>query len=213
VRIPLFERWINIHLEAPAPLRRARKQAQLRWLVLGGTLAVLLFIAYFTWLRSTRTPEPATLGDCAFELDHPDRVGADETIVLNVYQECEAPGRHALAIEPVRSSLTFPAPTTNCTESPRSCTTTFTCRAGPTAHDEYIVRLRVDDQPLVSASIKKDGFASVRAFGEKTVPVLAIITALLTALGAFHKELWRSAAQLIGRGGEPPATPPGAPQT
>lgn len=98
------------------------------------------------------------------------------------------------------------------TESPRSCTTTFKLTAGPTAHDAYIVRLRVDDQPLVSASIKKDGFASVRAFGEKTVPVLAIITALLTAVGAFHKELWRSAAQLIGRGGDPPAAPPGVPQ-
>jgi hypothetical protein len=50
----------------------------------------------------------------------------------------------------------------------------------------------------------------VRAIGEKTVPTIAILPLLLSVVIAFHKDLRRQLAALLGRD-EPPAAPPADP--
>src|SRR6185503_6090185 len=206
VRVPVFERWINTHLDAPPLRRRAIRQERMSRIAIGCTVTALLFGAYWTWLRSTRSVAVAAVADCMFELDSPDRVGTEDAIELYVYQDCKKPGRHELVLEPVLSALSIPAPATDCAPTSTSCTASFKATVGKQAHDVYQVRLRVDGQPLASAAIQKDGFASVRAIGEKTVPTIAFLPLLLSVVIAFHKDLRRQLAALLGRG-EPPAPP------
>ncbi|HEY0990917.1 MAG TPA: hypothetical protein VGD80_27875, partial [Kofleriaceae bacterium] len=210
VRVPVLERWIQTHLDAPLLRRRAIRQDRMSWIAIGCTATLLLFGAYWTWLRSTRSVAAATVADCMFELDSPDRVGTEDAIELYVYQDCKKPGRHELVLEPVLSALSIPAPTTDCAPTSTSCIASFKATVGKQAHDVYQVRLRVDGQPLVSAAIQKDGFASVRAIGEKTVPTIAFLPLLLSVVIAFHKDLRRQLAALLGRG-EPPPAPPAEP--
>jgi hypothetical protein len=209
VRIPLFERWIDTHLEAPVRRRNAIREARASRVAIACTVAALLFGAYWTVLRSTRSAERAALGDCTFELDHPDRVGVDETFALFVYQSCKLARPHQLAIEPVLSSLHIPAPSSDCTPATASCTAVFHPVAHEQAHDAYHVQLLVDGQPLAAGAIEKDRFAAVRSVGERTVPQVAWVLPLLSVLLAFHKDLKRSVLQLIGRGGPPAGPPPG----
>jgi hypothetical protein len=207
VGIPLFERWIDTHLEPPVRRRNAIREARASRVAIACTAAALLFGAYWTVLRSTRSAERAALGDCTFELDHPDRVGVDETFALFVFQSCKTARQHQLAIEPVLSSLYIPAPTSACTPTAASCTAVFNPVAREQAHDAYHVQLLVDGQPVTSGAIEKDRFASVRSVGEKTVPQIAWVLPLLSVLLTFHKDLKRSVWQLIGRGGGPPDAP------
>jgi serine/threonine protein kinase len=211
VRIPLFERWINIHLDAPPRQRDAIKQARISWIAIGCTVTALLFGAYWTWLRSTRSTQAVSVGSCTFELDYPDRIGAEETFELFLYQDCQTVEKHALALEPVRSSLSIPAPSTDCAQT-ASCTAIFKPVAGQQAHDDYQVRLRVDGQRAITAQIHKDRFAALRTIGEKTGPTLAFIPLLLGFVLAFYKDVKRFIATLWRRGGnEPAATEPGEP--
>jgi eukaryotic-like serine/threonine-protein kinase len=210
VRVPVFERWINAHLDAPPLRRRAIRQERMSRIAIGCTVTALLFGAYWGWLRSTRSIAAASAGDCAFQLDSPDRVGTEDAIELYVYQDCKTPRRHDVALEPVLSALSIPAPATDCAATSTSCTASFKATVGKQAHDVYQVRLRVDGQALAMASIQKDGFASVRAIGEKTVPTIAFLPLLLSVVIAFHKDLRRQLAALLGRG-EPPAAPPAEP--
>jgi serine/threonine protein kinase len=212
VRVPVFERWINTHLDAPLLRRRAIRQDRMSWIGIGCTVTALLFGAYWAWLRSTRSIAAASIDDCTFQLDSPDRVGTEDAIELYVYQDCKMPRRHDLALEPVLSALSIPAPATDCAATSTSCTASFKATVGKQAHDVYQVRLRVDGQALATASIQKDGFATVRAIGEKTVPTVAFLPLLLSVVIAFHKDLRRQLAALLGRG-EPPAAPPAEPSS
>jgi serine/threonine protein kinase len=213
VRIALLERWIETHLEPPARRRNAIREARVSRVAIGCTVAALLVGAYWTVLRSTRSADSASLDDCRFELDHPDRIGVDETFALFVYQHCKVARHQQLTLEPVMSSLHIPAPTSDCTPTTASCTALFQPVAREQAHDAYHVQLLVDGQPLASGEIERDRFASVRSIGERTVPQVAWLLPLLSVLLAFHKDLKRAVLQLTGRGGEPPAAPPAGPDS
>jgi len=69
VRVPLFERWIRTHLDTPPRRREAISRARASRLAIGVTVTCLLFGAYWTWLRSTRSTRAAVVGGCRFELD------------------------------------------------------------------------------------------------------------------------------------------------
>jgi serine/threonine protein kinase len=197
VRIPLLRRWINTHLD-PLPRRRAAiSHGRAALVATGVTVALLLGGAYEAWLRDTRSARAATLGDCTFELDAPDRVGAEDSFKLLVYQYCGSRRPHELVIEPVRSSLRLAAGATGCTPIAASCTLAVTAVAGEQARDVYQVQLRVDGQALVTGSIAKDPFAAARMIGEKAVPTIAWVQLLLSVIIAFHKDLKRSVLQLM----------------
>jgi len=208
VCIPLFERWINNHLDAPRSRRYAIKQQRLSRIAIGFTCTALLFGGYWTWLRSTRSTRAESVEPCRFELDYPDRIGLDETIEIFVYQDCKVAEQHELAVEWVRSSLSTPVITTDCTATSKSCTTMVTTIAGKQAHDRYQVQLQVDGQLVTSAAIEKDRFAAIRAIGEKSVPAISFIPLLLALIFSFHRETKRYVAQLFGRGDGGPTVLP-----
>jgi len=208
VRVPLFERWIRTHLDTPPRRREAISRARASRLAIGVTVTCLLFGAYWTWLRSTRSTRAAVVGGCRFELDYPDRVGAEEPFAIYAFQDCMAPEKHDLAIEPVLSSLSITPPLTDCAPDHASCTAVWKPVAGQQAHESYQVRLRVDRQPTVTASIDKDRFAVARAIGEKTVPALAFLPLLLSVIIAFHKDMKRYVDLLFRRGGDVPEPAP-----
>ena len=202
VRIPLFERWINTHLDPPPRQRDAIHHRRASKIAVGCTVALLLSGAYEAWLRSTRSAEAQPLNDCSFELDHPDRAGVDDAFDLLVYQICKTAAPHQLGLQPVRSALRITAAASDCTPAAASCTAVFKATAGQQAHDAYRVQLVVDAQPVLSSAIAKDRFASMRAIGEKTVPTIAWVLPLISVVVAFHKDLrrsLRSIAQLLGR--------------
>ncbi|HEX8108952.1 MAG TPA: ATP-binding protein [Kofleriaceae bacterium] len=210
VRIPLFERWIDTHLDPPPRQRDAIQHRRVSKIAIGCTVALLLAGAYEAWLRSTRSAEAQPLGDCTFELDHPDRAGTDEAFDLLVYQTCKAAAPHQLALQPVRSALRISAAASDCTPAAASCTAMFKATAGQQAHDAYRVQLVVDAQPLLASAIAKDRFASMRSIGEKTVPTIAWVLPLISVVVAFHKDLrrsLRSIAQLLGRRRTPHTEP------
>jgi serine/threonine protein kinase len=213
VRIPLFERWIKTHLDPPPRQREAIQHRRASKIAVGCTIALLLAGAYEAWLRSTRSAEAQPLGDCLFELDHPDRAGTDEAFDLLVYQTCKAAAPHQLALQPVRSALRIAQAASDCTPATASCLAMFKATAGQQAHDAYRVQLVVDTQPLLASAIAKDRFASMRAIGEKTVPTIAWVLPLISVVVAFHKDLrrsLRSLAQLLGRR-RPPRSEPAPP--
>jgi hypothetical protein len=209
VRIPLFERWINTHLDDPDGVATAAKQRRLSRLALGFTCTAVLFGGYWTWLRSTRSAPTHTIGDCTYEVDHPDRVGLDESFELRVTQECATAAPHALTVEAVFSALSPPTASAECAASSSACMMTVKLIAGTQAHELYQVRLRVDHQPVMTAAIEKDRFATLRAIGERSVPAISFIPAILALVLSFHKEARRYVGQLLGGGDEPP--PPGEP--
>jgi serine/threonine-protein kinase len=215
VRIPLFERWINTHLDAPESQQYALKQQRISRIAIGFTCTALLFGGYWTWLRSTRSTQAETVGACRYELDYPDRIGLDETLEIFVYQDCKVTALHKLAVESVFSTLEPPLTAGECPATSPSCMLTVKAAAGKQAHDTYKVRLRVDDNPVASAEIEKDRFAAIRAIGERSVPAISFIPLILALIVSFHKETKKYVAQLFGRGdgtaaGPPP--PPGAPE-
>jgi hypothetical protein len=212
VRIPLFERWINTHLDDPDGVATAAKQRQVSRLALGFTCTAVLFGGYWTWLRSTRSAPTHAVGDCTYEVDHPDRVGVDESFELRVTQECATAAPHALAIEAVFSALSPPTAAADCPATSPACTMTVKLTAGNQAHDLYQVRLRVDHQPVMTAAIDKDRFATIRSIGERSVPAISFIPAILALVLSFHKEARRYVGQLFGGSNEsgPPGEPPGA---
>jgi tRNA A-37 threonylcarbamoyl transferase component Bud32 len=217
VCIPLFERWINSHLDAPRSRRYAIQQQRLSRIAIGFTCTALLFGGYWTWLRSTRSTQARTIDACRYELDYPDRIGLDETIEIFVYQDCLTAKKHELAVERVLSSLGTPVVSTDCTESSASCTTMVKTVAGKQAHDLYKVRLRVDGQPVMSAAVDKDRFAAIRAIGEKSVPAISFIPLILALIVSFHREVKKYVGQLFGRDGGPsptvqPEGPPDVPK-
>jgi tRNA A-37 threonylcarbamoyl transferase component Bud32 len=210
VRIPLFERWINNHLDAPRAQRTAIEARRVSRVALGFTCTALLFGGYWTWLRSTRSTRVATVAACTYELDYPDRIGLDEPIEIFVYQDCTRAAVHALSVEPVFSSLGGLQITSDCTATSTSCTTTVKTTAGKQAHDLYQVRLRVDGELVTTAAIEKDRFAAARAIGERSVPAISFIPLLLSLVLSFHKEMKKYIAQLFGRGQPRPSSQPDA---
>jgi tRNA A-37 threonylcarbamoyl transferase component Bud32 len=197
VRMPLLGRWINAHLDPPSRRRAAISQGRAALVAIGVTISLLLGGAYEAWLRDTRSAHAASLGDCTFELDTPDRVGSEDSFKLLAYQYCTVAASHHIAIAPVLSSLRIPAGSSDCAPAVASCTTVVTAVAGEQARDIYQVQLRVDGQPLIVASIQKDPFAAMRMIGEKAVPTIAWVQLLLSVMIAFHKDLKRSVLQLL----------------
>jgi hypothetical protein len=208
VRIPLFERWITANLDPPPHRQVAIRQQRAKKIVVGCTIAALLVGAYVTVLRSTRSASVRSLGDCAFELDYPDRIGPAETFELLVYQHCATLKPHQLAIQPVLSALRIPAGVSDCTTVTTSCIATFSPVAGQQADDTYRDQLLVEAQPLMLASITKDRFATWRAIGEKTALWIASLQLVLNFVIAFHKELKRSVLRLLGLGDAAGPEPP-----
>jgi serine/threonine protein kinase len=204
VRIPLFERWINIHLDAPEARRNALKQRRLSRITLGFTCTALLFGGYWTWLRTTRSAHPEHRGDCTYQLDYPDRVGSGETIELYVYKGCAAPSQHQLAIARVFSTLSEPQVTSDCAAASASCTMTVKTVAGKQASEIYQVELDVDGTKLMTAAIARDRFATLRSIGEQSVPAISFIPLLFSLIVSFHKDMKKYVTQLLGRG-EPAA--------
>lgn len=216
VCIPLFERWINSHLDAPRSRRYAIHQQRLSRIAVGFTCTALLFGGYWTWLRSTRSTQARTIEGCRYELDYPDRIGLDETIEVYVYQDCLIAKKHDLAVERVLSSLSTPEVSSDCTQGFTSCTTMVKTVAGKQAHDLYKLRLRVDGQQVMSAAIDKDRFAAIRAIGEKSVPAISFIPLILALIVSFHREVKKYLGQLFGRDDGPsptvsPTVPPDVP--
>lgn len=211
VRIPLFERWINTHLDAPESQQYALKQQRISRIAIGFTCTALLFGGYWTWLRSTRSTQAQTVGSCRYELDYPDRIGLDETLEIFVYQDCKVAALHKLAVESVFSTLEPPLTAGDCAATSPSCMLTVKATAGKQAHDAYQVRLRVDDSPVASAEIEKDRFAAIRAIGERSVPAISFIPLILALIVSFHKETKKYIAQLFGRSDATAAGPPPPP--
>jgi hypothetical protein len=211
VRVPVFERWINMHLDQPEVREHAVRQRRISLIAIGFTCTALLFGGYWTWLRSTRSAQVEVVGDCSYQIDYPDRIGIDEQLELFVYQDCAAATPHQVAIEAVRSSLRDLAIQSSCAAAATACTLTATATAGKQASDVYRVRLRVDGRELATALISKDRFATIRSIGERSVPAISFIPLLLTLISGFHKDIRRFIAGLFGRRADPPPSDPPAP--
>ena len=201
VRIPLFERWINTHLDAPQARRYALKQQRVSRIAIGFTCTALLFGGYWTWLRSTRSRITQRIAHCTYELDYPDRVGLGEAVELFVYRGCDEPSPQKLAIQPVSSTLTDLQTSPVCAADATACTMMVKTKAGPQAPDVYQLALDVDGKRALVAQIRRDRFATLRAIGEQSVPAIAFIPLILALVVSFHQEVKRYAAQLFGRGG------------
>ena len=178
------------------------KQRRLSRLALGFTCTAVLFGSYWMWLRSTNGAITHTVGDCIYEVDYPERVRVDDTFELRVIQECSTAAPHALAIEAPFWALSPSTASTDCPATSPVCTVTFNLSAGEQVQDQYLVALRVDHQPVMNAVIDKDRFATIRAVGERTVPMISFIPAILALVLSFHKEVRRYLGRLFG--GDPP---------
>src|SRR5262249_19869801 len=148
----------------------------------------------------------------------PDRIGPDDEMELFVYQDCAIPKPAKLTVESLFSALDPVTTSTDCANSSRSCTMRVKMTAGEQAHDQYHVRLSVDDRPLICTAINKDRLSTIRGIGKHSIPLLSLITAALTAVFGFHRKIrdllsqvWSSESATSPKSTSAPQ--PGPPQT